>query len=94
MEPGETDVSALEREVQEETGLHVEIGALAGTVDRPGPDGVTYEIRDYYATPVGGTLTSGDDAADARWCTGDDLARLPLTSGLLDTLTSWKALPR
>jgi 8-oxo-dGTP diphosphatase len=93
VEPAETDAAALRREVLEETGLHVSIGPLTGTVDRPGPGGVTYEIRDYYATVTGGTLTAGDDAADARWCTDDDLARLPLTHGLLETLTEWNALP-
>ncbi|MCA2186686.1 NUDIX hydrolase [Nonomuraea cavernae] len=93
VEPQETDRAAVEREILEETGLRVAVGSLAGTVERPGPGGVTYEIRDYHATVTGGALTAGDDAADARWCTSDDLARLPLTDGLVGDLTEWGVLP-
>ncbi|MEU6792815.1 NUDIX domain-containing protein [Nonomuraea wenchangensis] len=93
LEPGEDDETGVRREVLEETGLRVEVGPLAGVVERPGPGGVTYVIRDYHATVTGGTATAGDDAADLRWCTPADLARLPLTEGLLETLTGWGALP-
>ncbi|SDM15478.1 ADP-ribose pyrophosphatase YjhB, NUDIX family [Nonomuraea maritima] len=93
LEPGESDEAGLLRELLEETGLRIRVGRLAGTVERPGPDGVTYVIRDYVATVSGGTPTAGDDAADVRWCTMDDLGRLPLTDGLLRTLAEWDALP-
>ncbi|MDP9849095.1 NUDIX hydrolase [Streptosporangium lutulentum] len=100
VEPGESDVEAVTREVLEETGLTVVPGRLAGTVDRPGPGGVVYEIRDYLAAlPAGpdgsgGTLSAGDDAADARWFTYDELVRLPLTAGLLDALLEWAVIGR
>ena len=84
VEPGESDISAVEREVLEETGLRVEVGALAGTALQG-----DYLIRDYYAEVVGGVLTAGDDAADARWCPVGELAGMDLTSGLLDSLTDW-----
>ncbi|WP_336208121.1 NUDIX hydrolase [Nonomuraea sp. LPB2021202275-12-8] len=93
VEPGETDAAALTREVMEETGLRVSVGELAGTVDRPGLGGDTYVIRDYLATVTGGSLAAGDDAADARWCAHEELVRLPLTDGLLETLTRWRVLP-
>jgi ADP-ribose pyrophosphatase YjhB (NUDIX family) len=93
LEPGESDEAGVRREVLEETGLRVEVGRLAGAVDRPGPGGVTYVIRDYLATVSAGTPVAGDDAADVRWCDRADLERLPLSEGLLAALTEWDVLP-
>ncbi|MEO3826165.1 NUDIX domain-containing protein [Actinomadura sp. B10D3] len=92
VEPGEDDQAAVARELREETGLDVAVGALAGSVSRPGPDGVTYDIHDYMATVVGGTLRAGDDASDVRWASPDDLRDLPMTPGLLDALALWGVL--
>ncbi|HEX4815346.1 MAG TPA: NUDIX hydrolase [Nonomuraea sp.] len=89
LESGESDAAGVRREVMEETGLRVEVGRLAGTVDRPGPGGVTYVIRDYLATVTGGVPAAGDDAAEVRWYAPAELARLPLSEGLLETLTGW-----
>ncbi len=89
VEPGETDAEAVVREVREETGLVVEVGALAGQVSRPGLGGAVLEIADYLCRPVGGTLQSGDDAAAVRWVTRDELSGLPLTGGLVDALIAW-----
>lgn len=93
VEPGESDAAAVARELLEETGLVVSVGALAGVVERPGPDGVTFVIRDYAATAVGGVLRAGDDAADARWVSVPELGALPLTPGLLEALREWGMLP-
>jgi 8-oxo-dGTP diphosphatase len=92
IEPGETDAEALVREMREETGLTVEPGPLIGRVQRPGAGGSVLDIRDYAATVIGGTLTPGDDAADARWALADDLNALPLTEGLAEILTAWGVL--
>jgi 8-oxo-dGTP diphosphatase len=89
VEPGETDAVALVREMAEETGLTVVPGPLVGRVRRG-----RYVIADYRCTVVGGELEAGDDAADARWCTADDLGALPLVDELLETLRGWDALPR
>ncbi|MBG0815128.1 NUDIX hydrolase [Planomonospora sp. ID82291] len=89
VEPGESDAEAVVREVAEETGLTVAVGPLAGTVERPGPPGVVYEIRDYLAEVAGGALAPGDDAADARWFAPGELSRLPVTPGLLEALADW-----
>jgi len=94
VEPGESDAVALVREIREECGLEIVPGKLAGQVLRPagrGPawDGAMFDIRDYRATVTGGSLRAGDDAADARWVTAQELGALPLTDGLLDTLTEW-----
>lgn len=92
IEPGETDAQALVREMLEETGLTIVPGRLLGAVERPGPGGSVIDIRDYAATVTGGTLTPGDDAADARWAGPADLAALPLTDGLAEALSSWGVL--
>lgn len=89
IEPGESDQEAVIREVREETGLEVEVGRLVGAVERPGRNGAVVDIRDYAATVTGGELTAGDDAADARWVRPAELRSLPLTTGLLATLTEW-----
>jgi 8-oxo-dGTP diphosphatase len=92
IEPGESDTGALVREMLEETGLTVEPGPLVGAVERPGPAGSVLDIRDYAATVTGGTLTAGDDAADARWVAPSEMAALPLTTGLADALRAWGVL--
>jgi 8-oxo-dGTP diphosphatase len=92
IEPGETDGEALVREMLEETGLAVEPGPLVGRVQRPGLGGSVIDIRDYTATVIGGTLRAGDDAADARWAHGAELASLAVTDGLLEILTEWGVL--
>lgn len=92
VEPGETDADAVVREVREETGLAVTVGALLGSVVRDGT-GVTYDIFDYAATPSGGEPRAGDDAADVRWFSVRELDGLELTPGLVDALRGWGALP-
>jgi ADP-ribose pyrophosphatase YjhB (NUDIX family) len=92
IEPGETDAEALVREMREETGLEVAPGPLLGAVRRPAGDGDVIDIRDYAATITGGTLTPGDDAADARWVSAEDLDSLAITEGLVEALTSWGVL--
>ena len=81
IEPGESARAAAAREVREETGLDVHIGAeLVRVVVGD------YEITDFAATVAGGELRAGDDAADVRWCTLEELATLPLTPSMYDAL--------
>jgi 8-oxo-dGTP diphosphatase len=94
IEPGETDVEALTRELAEETGLEVQAGHLLGNVQRPGRQGAILDIRDYAATVIGGTLSPGDDAADARWVDVAELSSLAVTDGLVEALTGWGVLRR
>jgi 8-oxo-dGTP diphosphatase len=92
IEPGETGTQALVREMREETGLTVKVGRLLGTVTRPGLDGDVIDISDYAATIITGSLTPGDDAADARWVDTADLKSMPITDGLVEALTDWGVL--
>jgi ADP-ribose pyrophosphatase YjhB (NUDIX family) len=87
VEPGETDETALAREVLEETGLEVSVGPVVGKV-RIGD----YVIADHACTVVGGAVRAGDDAADVRWVEVHHLDDLPLTDGLVATLREWGVL--
>lgn len=93
VESEETLNEAVVREVLEETGLLVSPGSIVGTVERGGPDGVVYAITDFAARPVSGRLQAGDDASDARFVFAAELADLPLSPGLYETLREWHALP-
>jgi 8-oxo-dGTP diphosphatase len=81
VEPGETPAAAAAREVTEETGLVVTVGALLATVTIG-----DYLVHDFAATVTGGELRAGDDASDVRWCSLADAELLPLTDNLLDEL--------
>ena len=72
VEWGENLRDAVLREVQEETGLTVEIVGLIDTVDlitRDDAGAVSrhYVLIDFTASAIGGELRAGSDAADARW---------------------------
>jgi 8-oxo-dGTP diphosphatase len=87
VEPGETLTEAVAREVLEETGLTVEVGDLAGWVERAG-EGYHFVILDFLARVAGDRVepVPGDDAADARWVEPEVLSELPLVAGLADFL--------
>lgn len=87
LEEGETSAQAVVREVLEETGLVVEAGELLATIDLG-----RFLVDDYAVTVVGGELRAGDDAADVRWCTPEEMAELPLTDGLIEWLRQMKVL--
>lgn len=93
VEADETDAEAVRREVLEETGLVVTVGMRVGTVEIPGREGLTYDIRDYACAPVSGALVAGDDALDARWVSRAELANLDTVRDLVETLERWGVLP-
>jgi ADP-ribose pyrophosphatase YjhB (NUDIX family) len=93
VESGESDPEATAREVLEETGVLVEVGRLAGEVERDGLGADVYVIRDYLCRPVSGidpsAVRAGDDAADAAWFTEDQVRALETAPGLVAALDEW-----
>jgi 8-oxo-dGTP diphosphatase len=85
LERGETLAQAVSREVREETGLVVEVGALACVVERMADD-YHFVILDYLGRVIGGTLAAGSDARAARFVDDAELQTLPLTEGLVELI--------
>jgi 8-oxo-dGTP diphosphatase len=94
VEPGETLPGAVVREVREETGLAVRVGAAVGRVSVPG-DGVVYDVVDFACTleSPSAVPVPGDDADAVTFADAADLDRLPCTPSLVATLRGWGALP-
>jgi ADP-ribose pyrophosphatase YjhB (NUDIX family) len=82
--------------VLEETAVTVQVGRLAGTVERDAPGGGVYVIRDYLCRPVpvdgSSVVRAGDDAADAGWFSVDELRELTTAPGLVAALDEWGVL--
>jgi ADP-ribose pyrophosphatase YjhB (NUDIX family) len=97
IEPGETAIEAVVRELVEETGLRVVVTGVAGNVERTGPGGVVYDIEDFHARLDAGVdpeqVRAGDDATEAGWFTDDEVEGLDCVDGLLDTLRGWQVIP-
>jgi ADP-ribose pyrophosphatase YjhB (NUDIX family) len=84
LELGETLEAAVAREMFEETGLQVEVGAVVDVFDRillDADERVRYHfvLIDYLCRPIGGTLRAGSDVSDAVFASPSELARYRLT---------------
>jgi mutator protein MutT len=85
VEVGETLEGSVAREMQEETGLEVEVGPVIEVFDRitRDPDGrIRYHfvLVDYLCRPVAGTLRPGSDVDEAVLVDPEDLERYGLTA--------------
>jgi ADP-ribose pyrophosphatase YjhB (NUDIX family) len=76
VEPGESVIEAVVREVREETGLEVRPGRLVGVYSSPGvhqivtyPDGnvIHYVSSSFECRIVGGTLACGSESLELGW---------------------------
>lgn len=84
VEIGETLETAVTREMQEETGLAVEVGPVIEVFDRITRDEQRrvryhYVLVDYLCWPSAGTLRAGSDVDAAIWADPDNLASYALT---------------
>lgn len=93
VEPDESDLDAVRREVREETGLQVDPGDTAGVVVLAAvAPGDRYLVTDYWAVITPGTSFEprcGDDADEVRWVSEPDFLALQLTPGLAEALQRW-----
>jgi mutator protein MutT len=93
VEAGESLTDAVAREVNEETGLDVTVGELAGLFEIPGEP--HFVILDYLATPVTvDAPIAGDDAAEVKWVPLGDVKDLECTPRFVELLTAWGVLAR
>lgn len=81
---GETLQAAAEREIREETGIHITAGDPVYTfevVDRDSENRIRYHyiIIDLEAVYQGGAVRPGDDAREACWVAAHELKKLAVS---------------
>ena len=93
VEPGESLMEAVVRELHEETGLRGVCGPLVGWVERISKNH-HFVILDFEVTVTDGlTPTAGGDALEARWCPVSEMDSLPLVEGLAEFLYDHGVIP-
>ncbi|KYH39085.1 MAG: DNA mismatch repair protein MutT [Candidatus Hecatellales archaeon B24] len=84
LEVGEELEEAVAREIEEETGIKVEVKELLGVFnfvirDKNGRVKYHYVLIDFLAKPVGGKLRPSRETLDVRWISLKDVEKYPLT---------------
>ena len=94
VEFGESLPTALHREVDEETGLRIEILGLAGWREvLPGADsGGHYVIMSFAARWTAREPVLNDEHDDFKWLAPDGLGDLKVTGGLLEVIEAARKL--
>jgi len=91
LEVGETVREAAVREALEETGLTVEPADLLGVFDRvifdeTGRTKYHYVLIDFLCRRIAGEPQAAGDAAEARWFTKEELAKLSLAKDTAEVI--------
>ena len=94
---GETLEACVIREMREETGLDVEVGAVIEVFDRimhdvEGRVQYHYVLVDYVCRPAGGTLMAASDVADVAWAEAAALPEYRLTDKAMSVIGRGLAL--
>jgi len=87
VEVGETLRDAVAREVEEETGMKIEVGKLIDVVenivrDEDGRVKFHYILVDFEAKPITGKMDihPSPEALEARWFTPEEIRGIPITN--------------
>ncbi|MBC8535368.1 8-oxo-dGTP diphosphatase [Clostridiales bacterium BX7] len=85
VEPGESFVESVIREVREETGYTIHAPTLCGVKQFPTDDGARYVIFLYRADRFSGSLCSSAEG-EVFWVKRDEMGRYPLAADMLEIL--------
>ena len=91
LEAGEHLAEAIQREVEEETGLKVSPLTVVEIFerimrDKEGKPEYHYVLIDYLCKITGGELRAGDDSTKVEWVKRKDLPKLKITEGTLEVI--------
>jgi len=94
IEPGEKAEAALQREIAEELGCEIEVGAALAAVRHEYAE-LTIELRPFVARLVaGGAPPESREHQALRWVTAEEMATLPMPAADAPILAEWAAMRR